>query len=156
MTITIRIANIEQNKHILTMKHIIGLIAVAALISFSSFKERKLNVNDISSIVGQSFRSGSSELLTGCLDKEIELIIDGDRVEYQNLPSQKAQLILNSFFKKNPPVSFSYVYQGNNSAELKYCIGNYRSKNSDYLVYMLIKKTRGEKFLVNTLQLKKS
>ncbi|MBK6978941.1 MAG: DUF4783 domain-containing protein [Cytophagaceae bacterium] len=138
------------------MKYIVGLIAIVTLIGTSSYRERKLNVNDISSIVGQSFRTGSSEQLVGCLDKEIELIIDGDRVEYQNIPAQKAQLILNSFFKKNPPVSFSYVYQGNNSAELKYCIGNYHSKKSDYLVYMLIKKTKGDKYLVNTLQLKKS
>ncbi|MBK9934408.1 MAG: DUF4783 domain-containing protein [Cytophagaceae bacterium] len=97
------------------MKYIVGLIAIVTLIGTSSYRERKLNVNDISSIVGQSFRTGSSEQLVGCLDKEIELIIDGDRVEYQNIPAQKAQLILNSFFKKNPPVSFSYVYQGNNS-----------------------------------------
>lgn len=143
--------------HIRIMKNLIGLIFLVFLSGFTlkSSEPKKLNLNEISKVISQSFKVGNSDLLSSCLDKEIELIIDGDRIEYQNLPSSQAKPILNSFFKKNPPLSFSYVYQGANSSALKYCIGNYRSKNNDYLVYMLIKKDKNDRFLVNTLQLKK-
>jgi Domain of unknown function (DUF4783) len=143
--------------HIRIMKDLIGMIFLVFLSAFTlkSSEPKKLNLNEISRVISQSFKVGNSDLLSSCLDKEIELIIDGDRIEYQNLPASQAKPILNLFFKKNPPLSFSYVYQGANNSALKYCIGNYRSKNNDYLVYMLIKKDKNDRFLVNTLQLKK-
>lgn len=139
------------------MKNLLGLIFIALLSSYTFKRDvpKTLGLNEVSKVISESFRFGNSEMLSSCLDKEIELIIDGDRIEYQNLPSNTAKNILNSFFKKNPPLSFSYVYQGANSTALKYCIGNYRSKNSDYLVYLLIKKDKNDRFLINTLQLKK-
>lgn len=143
--------------HIRIMKNLIGIIFVIFLSGFTleSSEPKKLNLNEISKVISQSFKVGNSDLLSSCLEKEIELIIDGHQIEYQNLPASQAKPILNSFFKKNPPLSFSYVYQGANSSALKYCIGKYRSKTNDYLVYMLIKKDKNDRFLVNTLQLKK-
>lgn len=138
-------------------KNIIGLIVIIFLSGFTlkSTEPKKLDLNEISKIISLSFKGGNSDLLGSCLDKEIELIIDGDKIEFQNLPLYQAKPILNSFFKKNPPLSFSYVYQGANNSALKYCIGNYKSKTADYLVYMLIKKDKSHRFSVNTLQLKK-
>lgn len=143
--------------HIRIMKNLLGIIFVAFLSSFTlkSSEPINLSLNEISKVISQSFKVGNSDLLTSCLDKEIELIIDGDKIEFQNLPASQAKPILSSFFKKNPPLSFNYVYQGANSSALKYCIGNYKSKNNDYLVYMLIKKDKYDRFFVNTLQLKK-
>jgi hypothetical protein len=139
------------------MKH---LISIVLFLTFGSatFKDNnveKLGLTEVSKIISTSFKGGNSDLLSSCLDSEIELIIDGEKIEFQKLPSNQAKNILNSFFRKNPPLSFSYVYQGNSSSELKYSIGNYRSKNSDYFVYMLIKKTKNNQYLINTLQLKK-
>ena len=137
--------------------NLIGLIFIAFLSNFTlkSSEPKKLGLNQISQVISQSFKGGNSDLLSSCFSEEIELIIDRDKIAFQNLPASQAKLILNSFFKKNPPISFKYVYQGVNSSALKYCIGNYKSKNADYLVYMLIKKDKNERFLVNTLQLKK-
>ncbi|WP_255066917.1 DUF4783 domain-containing protein [Lacihabitans sp. LS3-19] len=139
------------------MKNFLGLIFITLLSSYTIKTDGReaLGLNEVSKVISESFRFGNSEMLSSCLNNEIELIIDGDRIEYQNLPANTAKNILNSFFKKNPPLSFSYVYQGANSTALKYCIGNYRSKNNDYLVYLLIKKDKNDRFLINTLQLKK-
>ncbi|MCP9767337.1 DUF4783 domain-containing protein [Lacihabitans sp. LS3-19] len=143
--------------HIRIMKNFLGLIFITLLSSYTIKTDGReaLGLNEVSKVISESFRFGNSEMLSSCLNNEIELIIDGDRIEYQNLPANTAKNILNSFFKKNPPLSFSYVYQGANSTALKYCIGNYRSKNNDYLVYLLIKKDKNDRFLINTLQLKK-
>lgn len=131
---------------------------MVTIVLFSGFtfnkQNEKIGVNELSKIISTSFKIGNSDLLATCLDKEIELIIDGDRIEFQKLPSHQAENILKSFFKKNPPLSFRYVYQGNNNSELKYCIGNYKSKNRDYMVYMLIKKDKNDRFVLNALQLK--
>ena len=139
------------------MKHLIGFILIVFLSSSTKIRTEPSNfaLNEISKTISHSFKIGNSEMLGSCLDKEIELIIDGDKIEFENLPAHQAKSILGSFFRKNPPLSFSYVYQGNSNSALKYCIGNYKSKNSDYLVYLLIKKGRNDKFLINTLQLKR-
>jgi len=139
------------------MKQFVCFFLILALGS-STFKKTEndnLGTNDISKTISQSFKVGNSDLLSTCFNKEIELIIDGDKIEFQKLPSNSAKSILNSFFKKNPPLSFNYVYQGNSSTTLKYCIGNYKSKTSDFFVYMLIKKNNNDKFLISTIQLKK-
>jgi hypothetical protein len=106
-------------------------------------------------LISQSFKGGNSDLLSSGLEKKIELIIDNDKIAFQNLSVSQTKPILSSFFKKNSPLSFNYIYQGANRSALQYCIGNYKSKNSDYLVYVLIKKGKNDRFLVNTLQLKK-
>lgn len=148
---------IKQNKQLFIMKYLLGFFL---FLIFSSFNLKpidpsNLGINQVSKIISTSFKIGNSELLASCLNKEIELIIDGDKIEFQHLPSLQAKNILNSFFKKNPPVSFNYVYQGNTNKELKYCIGSYRSKNQDFFVYMLIKKNKNQQFLINTIQLKR-
>lgn len=130
------------------------LILILGSSTFKKTENNNLGINEISKTISQSFKGGNSDLLSTCFNKEIELIIDGDKIEFQKLPSNSAKSILNSFFKKNPPLSFSYVYQGNSSS-LKYCIGNYKSKTSDFFVYMLIKKNNNDKFLISTIQLKK-
>jgi hypothetical protein len=79
-------------------------------------------------LISQSFKGGNSDLLSSGLEKKIELIIDNDKIAFQNLSVSQTKPILNSFFKKNRPLSFNYVYQGSNSSALKYCIGNYKSK----------------------------
>ncbi len=117
--------------------------------------EENIEISNISKTISRSFKGGNSDLLSTCLDKEIELIIDGDKIEFQKIPSKQAAIILNSFFKKNPPLSFNYIYQGNNNSDLEYCIGNYKSSNKEYMVYMLIKKDHLDRFVINTLQLKK-
>jgi hypothetical protein len=137
------------------MNKITVLLVAIGLFATTSFTKNNNTHAEVSNIVGLSFKYGNSEMLARCLESEIELIIDGDHVQYQNLPSEKAKLILEAFFKKNPPVSFSYVYQGRNSESFKYSIGNYRSKKNEYMVYMLIKKGKNNQFLINTLQLKK-
>jgi hypothetical protein len=139
------------------MKYIFSLFLIGILSSYSLRKasNETAGLSEVSKVISQSFKIGNSDMLSSCLDKEIELIIDGDKIEFQKLPSIQAKNILNSFFKNNPPISFNYVYQGNSKSELKYCIGNYKSKNRDFFVYMLIKKSKNDKFLINTLQLKK-
>jgi hypothetical protein len=140
------------------MKYFIGLFIVSVLSSASPDKKEistaGMNVNDLSVLISKSFKVGNSKMLGTCLGKEVDLLIDADRVNLENLSASKAENILDAFFKKNPPVSFSYVYQGSPESDLKYYIGSYKAKNKEYLVYMLFTKSKNAGYVINTLQLK--
>jgi hypothetical protein len=110
----------------------------------------------MSKLISQSFKGGNSDLLNSCLDKEVELIINNDKIAFQNLSASQAKPILSSFFKKNSPLSFDYVYQGANRSALQYCIGNYKSNNSNYLVNMPLRKDKDDRFWLILCNLKRS
>ncbi|NBA84526.1 DUF4783 domain-containing protein [Emticicia sp. CRIBPO] len=142
------------------MKYFIGLFIVLILSGASPVKKENeisvKNINDMSTLISKSFKIGNSQMLGTCLDKVIELHIDADRIDFEKLSSAKAETIMDNFFKKNPPVSFTFVYKGDMETDLKYFIANYRSKNKEYLVYMLFKKRKDSNYVINTLQLKQS
>ncbi len=136
------------------------LVLIISTVLFFSFTftdtKNPSGLNDTVDKVGKSFKTGQVEFLNDALPEFLELKIDSEKINIPKVSRERASFILNSFFKKNPPSGFRYVYQGNNSADLKYCVGNYSSKNRNYLIYMLIKKTDDSKYLIKTLQLRNS
>ncbi len=138
------------------MKYFLGFLIVSFLSSASPLRKEKTgadrDIDELSSRISKSFKFGNSKLLLPCLDSQVDLRIDTDRINFEKIPSLKAENILDSFFKKNPPLSFQYVYQGN--SDLKYYVANYRSRNGEFLVYLLFKKSKTEGYVLNALQLK--
>jgi Domain of unknown function (DUF4783) len=140
------------------MKFVLSIFLIVALSSATDFKtpgHRPLEIAEVSNLISHSFEKGNSGLLSTFLNEKIELVIESEKIDWANLPVSKAKPILNSFFKKNPPLSFNYIYEGNSNPALKYCVGSYKSKNADYFVYLLIKKDKDQRFLIHTIQLKK-
>lgn len=139
------------------MKSIL-IALIAASIGFFSFtkKSKSYSINDISNKIETAFSAGNSNIIYPFLDKEVELVIDGGNVDFQNISANQAKTLLDNFFKKNPPKSFNFVYKGKNSNTFNYSIANYKSNNNDYLLYLLIKKNKADKFIITTMQLKKN
>lgn len=53
--------------------------------------------------------------------------------------SRQARLILDEFFKANPPKSFNIYRTGAGALETEFCLGSYLSKNEDsFSVYILM------------------
>jgi hypothetical protein len=89
------------------------------------------------------------------LDSFIELTLESKKISYPRISSERAGLVLYSFFRRNPPLSFKYLYQRNTNDNLKYCVANYKS-NKDFFVDLLIKKEDNQRNVVQSLQIKES
>jgi hypothetical protein len=105
-------------------------------------------------LIRSSFRAGSAQNLAEYFDKQLELFIDTEAIDFPEVRAKHAELILNTFFKKHPPQNFQYVYQGG-SAHLRYVTGLYQTGGQRFSVYMLMRQDAKQRFVINTLHLRK-
>lgn len=140
------------------MKYIITFFVLLLFVNVNATKpryddrKRTKEDNELADRIKMSFRSGNSKMLTLCLNPDLELVIDSEKIDYQHISASQAEILLKSFFQKNPPISFQYVYQGSSNSDVRYSVGNYKSRNKDFLIYILTKKTSGGKYMINTIQ----
>lgn len=143
------------------VKYILVVLVLIAFVNASKPKERvtspqKSIDNELTDRIRMSFRGGDPKMLASCLNQEIELIIDSEKIDFQKISSQQAEQIFKLFFQHNPPLSFQYVYQGASNVDLKYSVANYRSRNKDFLVYILVKRGGNNKYVIDTIQFRES
>ncbi|MCR9066635.1 MAG: DUF4783 domain-containing protein [Cytophagales bacterium] len=143
------------------MKRFVILCLCSLIIGGTTFAtsspEPKSNyLTAISSRIELSFKKGDSDKLVSLLDDEIELIIDSEDVQFNKISKEHAGFILATFFKKNTPNSFSYVYEGNSSEGLQYSVAKYQSPLKEFMVYVLIKKTKNNLYAIDTLQIREN
>lgn len=131
-------------------------IFILSLFAFTSFKTPANTSTEVIDQISNSFKHGNSDLLVSMLAPQIELTIESEKIAHPKVSNERAGLILSSFFRTNPPLSFKYLYQGNTSGNLKYCVANYHSNQKDFLIYMLISKNANKQYLVKSLQVKES
>lgn len=110
--------------------------------------------NSVNEIIRLSFRSGSAQNLAEYFDKQLELFIDTEAIDFPEVQAKHAELILSTFFKKHPPQNFRYVYQGG-SARLRYITGLYQTGGQRFSVYMLMRQNAHNRFVINALHLRK-
>lgn len=109
---------------------------------------------DISVKIKNAIKTGDARALSTYFDKNLELVIDSEKVDFYKIDNNHAEIILNSFFKKKPPVDFKYEYQGA-TASIRYCTGNYKSAKEQYWVYIIIKNKK-EKLAIDSIHFKKA
>ncbi len=104
-----------------------------------------------------SLRGGQAHELALCFDRQIELVIDAETVDFPVVRAEQAEQILKTFFKKYPPRNFQYVYQGS-TARMRYSTGTYQSNGQTFSVYVLMQQSARQPggYVVNTLHLRKS
>ena len=83
------------------------------------------------------FQSGSSKELAKYFDYGIDININGNQGDYSR---NQAELVMRDFFKKFPPVDFQLLYQGSNTDQIIYYIGNYKSEETVFRVFIKGKK----------------
>jgi 1-aminocyclopropane-1-carboxylate deaminase/D-cysteine desulfhydrase-like pyridoxal-dependent ACC family enzyme len=139
------------------MKYIYVLLFCLTMSKSEANKsDHKTRINEIADLIATSFSLGNAKLLESLLSKELELVIDSEKVEFAKIQKERVGFILLAFFKRNPPIEFDYVYQGNTSETLKYSVGNYKSSNKEFLIYMLIKENSDHTFGIKTLQMREN
>ena len=132
--------------------------ALIFLLLTSSSKNTTIGFTDIelSEKIRSSLKNGNYKMLSTCFDNQIELIIDSDKIDFQKIQVNQAEQIFKSFFQKNPPLSFQYIYQGTSNKDLRYNVGSFKSRKKDFVVYMLIKKSGKDRYVINTMQFRES
>ena len=135
---------------LLMMKVIVGFM-LSFLIRLSVAQTPP--TDDLSPKIRQSIRNGNAQELTALFSKNVELLIDSENVDFSRIGISQAEQILRSFFKKRPPRTFQFVYQGAGS-NVRYSTGTYWSGTDAYLVYILMKKSANQ-YHIETLHFRK-
>lgn len=98
--------------------------------------QRSLRTN-----VQQSISTGSARQLATYFDKNIELIIDSEAIEFPSVRATHAEIILKSFFRKYPPRHFQYVYHDDGTHQ-RHSTGTYQTGLETFQVYVLMHEVR--------------
>ncbi|MDJ1469994.1 DUF4783 domain-containing protein [Cytophagaceae bacterium DM2B3-1] len=97
-----------------------------------------------------ALKSGNARELAKYFNSNIELIIESEHVEMDKVSQTQAELILRTFFQKNPAKDFAYVHQGASPEGSKYSTGSYMSGSKSYLVYIVVKQFGG-KYMIDRI-----
>ncbi|WP_304238657.1 DUF4783 domain-containing protein [Jiulongibacter sediminis] len=108
----------------------------------------------VASTIEYSFKKGDSAELSLLMAEKVELIIDSEQVNFNSISGEHAGLIMANFFKKYPPVFFGYEFEGDSSKNVKYSVASYQSSNTEFSIYLLISKTSGNRFEIETMQVR--
>ncbi len=103
-------------------------------ISFLSFQ----NQTDILENIEKAIKIGSARELVKYSGDTLELKIEGESANYSR---NQSEVVLRSFFQKNPVRGFSYIHKGSSPEGLKYSIGKYLFDGGSYRIVMFLKKT---------------
>lgn len=108
-----------------------GYILVALFISISlqSF------AGDIPAALISAFSAGNSNAISAYFGQTVELTLFDQEEIYSKT---QAQIILNNFFKENPPSSFKIIHQGGKESS-KYAIGSLKTSGNSYRITLLLK-----------------
>ncbi|MBN1926195.1 MAG: DUF4783 domain-containing protein [Prolixibacteraceae bacterium] len=90
-----------------------------------------------------SIKAGNSATLARHFNQNVELVV----LENENVYSKAhAQQVIQDFFSKNKPVSFSIIHKAD-KGDLNYAIGTLKTENGQFRVYFLIKKINNVSFI---------
>ena len=111
---------------------------------FSATTGMAQSLNEIDYKINQAIKTGSIDQLSPYLNTTIELCIPGKEGSFSK---PQSQVIIQSFFKKYPPNSYSIKNQGTSSDESNFCIGEYHSGNTIFRTYFVTKMTNDKVLL---------
>ena len=100
--------------------------------------------------ISMALKSGDAGQLSNYLNDNVEMVILDKEGIYSK---DQAEVILNDFFKKNPPRRFSLLHQGGKTKS-KYGIGNLETADQTFRVYFLLKETNGKQ-IIHQLRIEK-
>ncbi len=138
------------------MKVLLRKIAfIISFISLCSFVESTTSRDmEVAERIKGSIKMGDAHNLADHFEKNMELVIDSERVSFRNVRNEQAEFILKNFFKKYPPKDFKYVFQGT-ASKVRYCTATYQPASGGvFQVYILMRITEKD-YLINTLHFKK-
>ena len=84
---------------------------------------------------------GNANELSKFLNDKVDLNIDGNEGTYSR---SQAEGVLKNYFKENPPESFQINHEGASQNGLIYAIGEYKTADSSFMVWIRLKKVNDQ------------
>jgi hypothetical protein len=121
------------------------LVIVTLTLVLSSAKP----TNDIFKEVENAISLGNAKMMVSYLNTSIELETPSSKGIYSR---SQAELIIDKFFQKYPPISFTIAQKGNSSGGSRFAVGNYVStRERTFRVTLFIKKS-GADYLIQEIK----
>lgn len=115
---------------------IVGLVFLASLQTWAQ--------SPVIDLVKESIKAGSAKELARHLNTTVDVTIDGKPGTYSRA---QAEFVLRDFFKANPPVEFNIIHQGASKGGQPFAIGQYKSGDNTFRVWMKIKTSGNQSFV---------
>jgi hypothetical protein len=91
---------------------------------------------DVIDQVKETIKAGSAKELSKYLNQTVDVTLDGS---VQSYSKAQAEFVFRDFFKQHPPSEFSIIHQGSSKGGQPFAIGQFKSGNETYRVFMKIK-----------------
>ena len=104
---------------------------------------------DIFKEIENALSLGNAKMIEGYLNTSIELETPTSKGIYSR---GQAQLIIDKFFQKYPPISFTITQKGNSSGGSRFAVGNYVSTRERTFRVTLFIKRSGQDFLIQEIK----
>ncbi|QOI96708.1 MAG: DUF4783 domain-containing protein [Flammeovirgaceae bacterium] len=99
---------------------------------------------DVIAQITETIKAGSAKELTKYLNPTVDVTIEG---KVENYSKAQAEFVLRDFFKAHPPSEFSIIHQGQSKGGQPFAIGQYKSQNETYRVWMKLKATDNQQVI---------
>ncbi len=110
---------------------------------------------DVPDSIRVAIQTGDAHYLAASFDKTLEFVIDSESVNFSSIRAGHAEVILDGFFKKHPPSRFRFVQTGA-SNRLQYGTGVYQSSGETFSVYITLRRTETNEYVINALQFRQT
>lgn len=94
--------------------------------------------------VRETIKAGSAKELSKYLFQTVDVTIDG---KVQSYSKAQAEFVFRDFFRQHPPSEFNIIHQGSSKGGQPFAIGQYKSANETYRVFMKIKAVNNQQLL---------
>lgn len=100
--------------------------------------------NDVIYQVRETIKAGSSKELSKYLFQTVDVTIEG---KVQSYSKAQAEFVFRDFFRQHPPSEFSIIHQGSSKGGQPFAIGQYKSADETFRVFMKIKTINNHQLL---------
>ncbi len=94
--------------------------------------------------VKETIKAGSAKELSKYLFQTVDVTIEG---KVQSYSKAQAEFVFRDFFKQHPPAEFTIIHQGSSKGGQPFAIGQYKSADETYRVFMKIKSVNNQQLL---------
>lgn len=100
--------------------------------------------SDVIYQVRETIKAGSSKELSKHLFQTVDVTIEG---KVQSYSKAQAEFIFRDFFRQHPPSEFNIIHQGSSKGGQPFAIGQYKSGDETFRVFMKIRSVNKQQLL---------
>ena len=100
--------------------------------------------SDVIYQVRETIKAGSSKELSKYLFQTVDVTIEG---KVQSYSKAQAEFIFRDFFRQHPPSEFNIIHQGSSKGGQPFAIGQYKSADETFRVFMKIRSVNKQQLL---------